>query len=170
MNHRNPALLEPESQIIKAFAQIVDLHADHTVLVSERQTLCGSCAAAKGCGVSLLSKTFGNKTLRFETKNIQSPRLGDWYEIGLPQTALLKIAATTYLIPLAIMIAAAIVASGYGAGDGIVAIASLAGLVVGYMTVHRMVSATRLNNLAQPMILGRVSIESGNGASCHVSR
>ncbi|MBZ0216915.1 MAG: SoxR reducing system RseC family protein, partial [Fimbriimonadaceae bacterium] len=127
MKRQEFSTFAPHDDLIEAYAQVVEFAGNHSVLRAEQQSACGSCAAAKGCGVSSLSKVFAKNTLLFETKDIPEPRIGDWYLIGLPQKVVLKMAAATYLVPVFVMIVAAMIASAQGAGDGVVALSSLAG-------------------------------------------
>lgn len=163
-------MLQPENNMLKAYAQIIGSDEGSTVLVAERKSACESCAAAKGCGVSSLSKILSAKMLRFQTRDISSPRQGDWYVIGMPHHALLKMAATIYMVPLFFMIVMAIIAANLGAGDIGVATVSIGGLVLGYWCVRRLVAGSQLNRLANPVILGRASAAFGaRNDDCHVS-
>lgn len=155
--------------MLRAYAQVITCDDDSAVLIAERKTACGSCAAAKGCGVSSLTKIINTKTLRFQTQDIAAPRQGDWYEIGMPHHAILKMAAVIYMVPLLFMILIAIFASLMGAGDLVVAITSFGGLAIGYWCVRWLVGTTDLNRLAKPVILHRVAMASGASDDfCHV--
>jgi len=161
--------LETRNGLVRAYAQVIALNEKRAVLIAEPQAACGSCAVQKGCGVSSLTRSLGRKSLRFETSEIEAPRAGDWYVIGLPSRDLMKMAATTYLVPLVAMIVAALAAAELGAGDGLAALSSLTGLLLGFCGVRWVIGATRLNRMAQPVILGPAAIRSGIGDGCHVS-
>ena len=149
-----------------AYARIIAFENGRATLAAERKTACQSCAAAKGCSVPALARALGEKPLTFETDEIAAPRVGDWYQIVLPQSAILKLAAIAYLLPLAGLITMALAATMAGAGDGGAVIAGLAGLFAGHRSASLIAASPRISRLANPVVTGKSNAGTGETAAC----
>ena len=155
--------------LVRTVAQVVENGARGAVLRAERQSACSSCHAAKGCGVSGLSKLFSNKGLQFRVDEISGARPGDWYEIGIAQSALLKAALVVYLSPLGGLLAGAILASQSGLTDGWIALAAAAGLGAGLLAARVLALSSHLVAATAPRVLGPLPARAMPAGSCNVA-
>jgi sigma-E factor negative regulatory protein RseC len=144
---------------VHTVAKIIENGAGRAVLHAERQTACSSCHAAKGCGVSSLSKLLSAKGITLETGEIPGAVPGDWYVIGIPESALLKAALLVYLVPVAGLVIAAGAASLAGAAEGWVIGWSVAGLAAGLAAARKLALSSRAIAATTPEIIG--PLESG---------
>jgi len=96
--------------MIEEQAQVVELRGDQLVLQAQTKSSCGSCAASKGCGTSVLSKVVGRKFTRFHVDNSVDAEVGDTVVVGISEDALLKGSLVMYIIPIMSMLVFALVA------------------------------------------------------------
>jgi len=81
-------------------AIVVSIDNNQTWIETQRKSVCGQCAANKGCGTSVLSKVIGNKLSKMKVINKINAQVGDEVVIALNEQSLLKGAFMTYLLPL----------------------------------------------------------------------
>jgi sigma-E factor negative regulatory protein RseC len=75
-----------------------------------RQNGCGGCQSAAGCGTSVLSKLFvGRLDEALKVSNALNARVGDWVELRLQESQLVKHAFMAYGLPLLGLFAGALV-------------------------------------------------------------
>lgn len=87
--------------MIEETARVASVDGDAVEVVTERRSACGSCAAQKGCGTSLLAAWFPQRQLRFRVHNGLGARVGDQVVVGLDESYLQRGALLLYAVPLA---------------------------------------------------------------------
>ncbi len=122
--------------MIEEQAQVVEIKGNQLVLQAQTQSACGSCAANKGCGTSVLSKVVGRKFSRFQASNNIDAEVGDTVVVGISEDALLKGSVVMYVIPVLGMLVFSLMAdfvlnAQLGYRDLAVAASGIAGLVFG---------------------------------------
>ncbi len=90
--------------MIEEQAQVIEVKGNKLLLQAQTQSACGSCAANKGCGTSLLSKVVGRKFTHFQAENNINAIVGDTVVVGIPEDALLKGSVAMYITPIASML------------------------------------------------------------------
>ena len=96
--------------MIEEQAQVIECVGDQLLLQAQTKSTCGSCAASKGCGTSVLSKVIGRKFTRFEAENSINAEVGDTVVVGISEDALLKGSLMMYTIPVMAMLIFAVLA------------------------------------------------------------
>lgn len=96
--------------MIEERAQVVEMRGDHLVLQAQTKSACGSCAASKGCGTSVLSKVVGRKFTQFVAINSIEAKVGDTVVVGISEDALLKGSVVMYVVPIIGMLVFALAA------------------------------------------------------------
>jgi len=96
--------------MIEEQAQVIEIDGEQLILQAQTQSACGSCAAKKGCGTSVLSKVVGRKFTRFQVENSIGAVVGDTVVVGISEDALLKGSAMMYIIPILGMLVFALAA------------------------------------------------------------
>jgi len=86
--------------MIEEQAQVVEMRGDQLVLQAQTKSSCGSCAASKGCGTSVLSKVVGRKFTRFQAENRVDAEIGDTVVVGISEDALLRGSLMMYILPI----------------------------------------------------------------------
>lgn len=121
--------------MIEEQAQVVEVKGDFLVLQAQVQSSCGSCAASRGCGTSLLSKVIGRKFTYFKAENNINANIGDMVVVGIAEDALLKGSVMMYVIPVLSMLVFALLADYFLAvetyRDLLIAAFSVMGLLSG---------------------------------------
>ena len=87
--------------MIEENARVASIEGELAEVVTERRSACGSCAAQKGCGTSLLAAWFPQRQLRFRVHNAVGARVGDQVVVGLDEAYLQRGALLLYALPLA---------------------------------------------------------------------
>ena len=95
--------------MIEDQAQVIDMIGDQLVLQAQTKSSCGSCAASKGCGTSVLAKVVGRKFTRFHADNSVDAEVGDTVIVGISEEALLRGSLMMYIIPIMGMLIFALV-------------------------------------------------------------
>lgn len=167
MDEDNGYAVVPED-MVRTVAQVVENGGGRAILQAERESACSSCHAAKGCGVSNISKLFSAKGLKFEAEEIEGARPGDWYVIGITQGALLKAALAVYLAPMLGLLAAAIAVSLAGLSDGWVALAAAGGLATGLWLARAFAASSRIVLATRPNVLAPLNPRPAANSGCHV--
>jgi len=122
--------------MIEEQAQVVEIRGAQLVLQAQTQSACGSCAASKGCGTSVLSKVVGRKFTRFQAENSIDAEVGDMVVVGISEDALLKGSVVMYVIPILGMLVFALAADYFLAAlveyrDLAIAVSGIMGLAFG---------------------------------------
>ena len=95
--------------MIEEQAQVIEMSGDQLVLQAQTKSSCGSCAASKGCGTSVLAKVVGRKFTRFHADNSVDAEVGDTVIVGISEDALLRGSLVMYIIPIMGMLIFALV-------------------------------------------------------------
>ncbi len=120
-----------------------------------RQSACEGCRASKGCGQKALASIGQGKRFQVKVKNPRQLILhnGQSVVLGLEDSALLSASALVYLLPLLLMLGAAILADSLTGSEGLTILSALAGLAAG-MLVARLLASRRQNQCRfEPEIL-----------------
>ena len=132
--------------MLERSGRIVALDARQLTVRFEAASACGACRAAKVCAGSA------------PTRDLVVPRpagafaTGDRIYVGLREDAAMRAAALAYLAPLAGLGIALVAAALAGLPDDAIALASFAGLGVGFAAVR--VLARRAAPRLQPSVIG----------------
>lgn len=120
--------LEREAVVTETRGNWARIHAD-------RQTVCGACKARGACGAQLLDRHRSQTGLWVE--NGIGAREGESVLVTIPTGTLLGGAAAVYLLPLAGLIGAAILAeAALGAGTAATAASAGGGLLAGLLAAR----------------------------------
>lgn len=126
---------------------------------TRRNTACGDCHASTACGMSLLSKFFGYRTVSLRALNPIDARLGDEVVVGLEESALTRASVIFYLVPILLLILFAVVGQLLAESYGFVsaepgsAVGGLLGLLMGLVLARRNAIRANRNSRNQAVIL-----------------
>ncbi|TCP88802.1 RseC/MucC-like positive regulator of sigma(E) [Cricetibacter osteomyelitidis] len=82
-------------------AVVIDYNSGVATVQCQAQSACGSCAARKGCGTSILSELAGSKgTHTFTVESLMPLKAGQQVQIGLEEKSLIFTALLMYIVPL----------------------------------------------------------------------
>jgi len=138
---------------------VVEINEQFAIVETKRTSLCGQCAANKGCGTASLASILGQKPTTIQVVKHKNTKVGDKVLIGLEEQALLKSAFAFYLPPLLGLFVAAL---GYDIlakttplpnHEILTVLAGLLGFFTGFMWVKRLAIRLSENTHYQPVIL-----------------
>jgi len=116
--------------MIEAVATVIATEAGYVWLETRRESACGHCASAQGCGVSTLGKAMGSRPGRLRVADTLALSAGEHVVIGIPEERLLAAAFSAYMTPLLCMVGAALAGVQLGFGQWGIGLCSLAALAV----------------------------------------
>jgi len=134
--------------MMKRTARVVAVSDDAFWVEAVADAGCGSCARPGGCG-SLSAARRNALRIRFPlTDHAAAPLLDERVEIGMPEAAMLREAAISWLLPLGGLLVGAVIAERWVAlpgGD----IASMAGALAGFALA--MMAARLISSRVEPL-------------------
>lgn len=142
--------------MITETGRIVAVEQDGLWVETIQRSTCGSCAAQKGCGQSLMSRLMGHTSylwVLLEGRNSEDYLLGEEIQIGVPETVVVRGSLFVYLVPLLAMILGAGLAQQWWGSDGLSALGALLGLLSGGALVRWRAHQTRHDRRLQPVLL-----------------
>ncbi len=147
--------------MIEERARVISVGDGHAWVETLRQSTCGTCAASKGCGTSVLAKVLGNRRSRVRAIDPVGVRLGDEVVVGIEESALVRGSLAIYTVPLIGMLAFAVAAGALwpAAGEPVVVLAGLGGLAAGLAWVRFFARRVSGNRRYQPVVLRRLSVQ-----------
>ncbi|HHJ14960.1 MAG TPA: Fis family transcriptional regulator [Gammaproteobacteria bacterium] len=147
--------------MIEETATVVETGPEGVWVESEPHSACGQCQAASGCGTSALARVLGRRRSRVRVLADQPLRVGDRVTIGIREQALVRGSLALYAVPLAALLAGALLGK-LGAGADLwqsaeagSVLLGLAGLVAGLVWVRRFGRRIRNDRAWQPVVLRR---------------
>jgi len=141
-------------------ARVVAVEEGSIWVETVRQSVCGSCSAARGCGHGLLNRLGDGRRsyLRLSSEAFADDRfeVGDEVAIGISESLMVTGSFVVYLAPLICMLAAALVAPRiFPAGADVAAIVGAGlGLLLGMGLVRLHAWLHRGDSALQPVLLG----------------
>ncbi|MGD8176945.1 SoxR reducing system RseC family protein [Marinimicrobium sp. ARAG 43.8] len=142
--------------MISETGRIVAVENEGLWVETIQRSTCGSCAAEKGCGQSLMSKLLGHSSYLWvvlEGRDASDYRIGEEVSIGVPETVVVRGSLFVYLVPLLAMVAGSGLAQHLWGSDGLSAIGAVLGLVAGGALVRWRAYQTRYDRRLQPVLL-----------------
>ncbi len=137
--------------MIETRAKVIEAGKGVALVEAARQAGCGHCDSSKGCGKSAMSGLFINKTRTFQVIDPFGKKAGDEVWIGVEDGALLKSCLAVYGVPMAALLAGALLGNAYGDMGSVAG--GLAGLFSGFLWARRYSAANRGSRRFQPYIL-----------------
>ncbi|MCB1920794.1 MAG: SoxR reducing system RseC family protein [Candidatus Competibacteraceae bacterium] len=143
--------------MIEERARVAEAGNGYAWVEIERRSACGGCQASSGCGTATLSKIWSGRQAR--TRAISDLPLcpGDEVIVGLAEGVLLYGALLAYLLPLALMLAGALLGEAVfaSAGEEPVILLGALGLGLGFLAVRAASWRWRDDVRFQPVVLRR---------------
>lgn len=146
--------------MIAETGRVVAIESDGLWVETIQRSTCGSCAAQKGCGQSLLARLAGHSSylwVLLEGRDSRAYQLGDEIQLGIPEDVVVKGSLFVYLLPLLLMILGSGLAHSWFASEGLSVLGALAGLLFGGLVVRWRAQQTRFDPRLQPVLLDKTT-------------
>lgn len=140
---------------------IISLDGDYASVAPLPATDCKSCAASGACGTTLLAPLFSKKKRLLVAENSINARPGDEVVIGLNRTALVFASLMVYLLPLLVLVIAAIAGEslalvlGLEDGEIISILSGLGGASLTFIFVSRVIRSALFSVFFEPILINR---------------
>ncbi|MCB1776459.1 MAG: SoxR reducing system RseC family protein [Candidatus Competibacteraceae bacterium] len=143
--------------MIEEQARVAEAGDGYAWVEIERRSACGSCQVSGGCGTATLAKIWSGRQMRTRAISDLPLRPGDEVIVGLADGVLLRGALLAYLVPLALMLAGALLgeATFASAGEEPVILLGGLGLGLGFLVVRAASRRWRDDAQFQPIVLRR---------------
>lgn len=118
---------------------------------------CGACASGQGCGGGVIARLRGQRLqhLRVELSGALSPSVDDTVEIGVREHGLLRASVLAYVVPLAGLLAGAVLGERLAAA-AVAQACSMAGAAAGFVFASfaaRAVARHPRSGIGEPVLL-----------------
>ncbi|GAA0857021.1 SoxR reducing system RseC family protein [Aliiglaciecola litoralis] len=94
--------------MIEEIGVITAVDKDHIWVETEIKTTCGGCQAQDNCGTGVVAKAFAPKKEKLILRCKQVASVGQRVKLGIEEDQLISASAIVYVLPLVIMIIAAL--------------------------------------------------------------
>ncbi|PKO44495.1 MAG: Fis family transcriptional regulator [Betaproteobacteria bacterium HGW-Betaproteobacteria-22] len=121
--------------MIEQYAIVMGLEQNLARLEIERRTACSLCGQKRGCGNAVWGKLLGHQSHTFLAENKINASVGDSVVVGVDERAALRSVYYLYVLPLLSMLVFAVVADFYTDNQLHVLLATMLGLVLGFLWV-----------------------------------
>lgn len=140
-------------------ALVVEVMPGAVLVETCRQSACQSCSAKSSCGHSLLAKLSSGKRQQLTVATEMTLHPGDQVVLGLGEGAFLRGSALLYLVPLLVMLLAALVGEVIGGQDSALSfILAAAGLSAGFGGVRWYTRRHGQDAQYQPVVLRKLPV------------
>jgi sigma-E factor negative regulatory protein RseC len=142
--------------------RIVAVKEDCLWVETIQRSTCGSCAAEKGCGQSLIARWGGQTShlrVLLDGRDSDLYQIDDVIEIGVPENVVAFGSLFVYLLPLVLLVAVSGLAYQLLGSEGAAAVGGLIGFSVGAGLVRWHAWLTRFDRRLQPVLQGGPKFE-----------
>ncbi len=145
--------------MIEERAVVAEAGAGYAWVEIQRRSACGGCQAGDGCATAALAKIWSGGQVRVRAISELSLQPGDAVIVGLADGVLLRGALLAYLLPLALLLAGALLGQAVfaGAGEEPVVVSGVLGLGLGFLAVRVLSRRFRDDVRYQPVVLRRTT-------------
>lgn len=146
--------------MIEEKGQVTAVDGTHVWVLAERESGCGACLATSGCGISVLAKALGGRSVQVRVVNSVNAKIGDSVLVGVPDEFLLKGSFAVYATPLASMILFSILGRSLAQDPQISELLSIIlgglGLAAGFLWLRRYTRQVSTDLRYQPVIVRKL--------------
>ena len=142
--------------MIKETGKVVAVDNEFVWLETINRGTCGSCAAEKGCGQSLLARWMSRSHYLKVSLDGRDPKqfsINDHVDIGVPENVVVVSSLLVYCLPLIGMILGAGLGQSEFGSDSAAAAGALLGLALGAALVRTYTWLERGNRRLRPVIM-----------------
>jgi len=149
--------------MIEQNAVVLKVEGQFALVEAQRQSSCGKCNAKKGCGTGMLENSLGRRSMQLRAFNQCQAEPGDEVVVAVPEKGFVKSAFITYLLPLLLMLAGALLAQQFiqtdsGAGKDIAALLGAgAGFVIAILVLQRYSKRMEKDEQLSPVVMRKIT-------------
>ena len=144
--------------MIEETATVVAATPDHIWVEARARSACSSCGTQDSCATSSVSKWFGMRRQQLRLPNQFASSVGEQVIIGVEDQVMVTASLAAYILPVLLMLGAAIIADVQGMSDRQQAGIALLGLLLGLLGAGVLTSNRRMNRYFQPQLLRKIIV------------
>ncbi len=141
--------------MIEETATVVAATPNFIWVEARARSACSSCGTQDSCATSSVSKLFGMRRQQLRLPNQFASSVGEQVIIGVEDQVMVTASLAAYILPVVLMLGAAIIADVQGMSDMQQAGIALLGLLLGLFGAGVLTSNRRMNRYFQPQLLRR---------------
>jgi sigma-E factor negative regulatory protein RseC len=140
---------------------IVSLDGNYACIAPLPASDCTSCSASGSCGTALLAPLFSKKKRLLVAENTINARPGDEVVVGLNRMALVFASLMVYLLPLLVLVIAAIAGESLALwlelenGELVAILFGLGGASLTFIFVSRVIRSALFSVFFEPILINR---------------
>jgi sigma-E factor negative regulatory protein RseC len=139
--------------MIEETATVVAATPDYIWVEARARSACSSCGTQDSCATSSVSKLFGIRRQQLRLPNTCAAKLGEQVVIGVEDQVMVTASLAAYILPIVLMLGAAILADVQGMNDKQQALAAVLGLLLGLFGAGVLTSNRWMRHYFQPQLL-----------------
>ncbi|MCX4025497.1 SoxR reducing system RseC family protein [Endozoicomonas sp. SM1973] len=123
---------------------------------TQQQSVCGQCAANKGCGHKLLNKLPSRQVVSASSIKVRSDyslQVGDAVVIGIPENTLVKGSLLVYLLPLVFMLFTCWLLKWQGYQEQVTILFGFVSLFLSFYLLRKIINKTSFQQSLEPSVL-----------------
>ncbi|MEE4245396.1 MAG: SoxR reducing system RseC family protein [Kangiellaceae bacterium] len=114
-------------------AEVIALDGKSAWIASNIKTGCQSCQVNTTCGTGIVSNLLGKQRFTHKINNTLSANVGDRVMLRVPEKGVLALSLLIYIVPLFVMVAAALLLQQLKFVEPLVMVGSIAALLVSFV-------------------------------------
>lgn len=153
--------------MITETGRVIAIDKDHLWVETSSRSACGSCAAEKGCGQSLLARWAAKSAymkVLLDGRDPASFEVNDEVTVGIPEDVVVKSSLLIYCLPIILLLTGGAAGEYAFGSEAASVLGALLGLVGGGGLVKLYSSSVSRNRRLQPVILDVLSMRSARDA------
>jgi sigma-E factor negative regulatory protein RseC len=145
--------------MIEETGTVVALDGEVARVRAERRGGCGGCAADGACGTSLFDRMLGRRAVLLDARNAAGARVGERVVVGVSERSLLGAALAAYLLPIAALVAGAVLGERSEGSDLGALLGAFIGFALALSWLRRYSSALAQDPRRHPVVLRRAGVQ-----------
>ena len=149
--------------MIEETALVVELTDEDVWVETQRKSVCGQCAANKGCGTAVLGKVLGVKRNKVRILNPKETKVsvGDKVVVGIEEKALVRGSLAVYMAPLILLFMFGLLGDvlakqmNISSAEVMIIVFSFIGLYLGFLWANNFSQKISNDSRYQPILLYR---------------
>ena len=142
--------------VIEQDARVVSVEIGFAWVETARRSSCSGCSGSSGCGTSVVAELLGERASRLKVSDGIGVEVGDRVVIGIADAAFTRASLLAYLLPLLMLMLAALAAQTLGVEDESVALIGILGLVLGLAVAGHLTGGASARERYRPALLRRL--------------
>ncbi|NKN33313.1 SoxR reducing system RseC family protein [Marichromatium bheemlicum] len=147
--------------MIEEQGRVIARDGDHLWVQTQRQSVCGGCAARGACGTSLLERLFSRRLAKVRARDRIGAEVGDEVVLAISAQGVLRLSLAAYLAPTLGLVLGAVAGNALGGAnaDAVGLLGAGLGLTLALVWLRGYSRALARDPSRQPEVVRRLAPE-----------